>query len=108
MVEIELKAPICDHTHKIKANEDGEDIVVTVETTCSQIKTLIGEKMVLTKREAMGITNNSPLNEMRKDSESQCFVPPAIATACGIASGRISKRLAQNVGNTQMEIKNEE
>ncbi|WGI17860.1 hypothetical protein [Methanonatronarchaeum sp. AMET-Sl] len=107
MVDIELKAPICDHVHKITAENEGDNIVITIESTCNQIGKLVGEKMVLTKKEAMGITNNSPLNQLRKDSESQCFVPPAIATACGIASGRISKRLAQNVENTKMEIKKE-
>jgi len=108
MVEIKLNAPICDHAHKITAENSGDEVIVKVETTCNTIKGIVGDEMKLTKKEAMGLEKDSKLDDLKEKSESQCFVPPAIATACGIASGRISERLAKNVENTEMIIEEEE
>ncbi|OKY78382.1 MAG: hypothetical protein BTN85_0873 [Candidatus Methanohalarchaeum thermophilum] len=103
-VVINVDTPLCDHSHKIETEKRGDKVKIDIDTTCDRVEN--ASDLTVTTEDILGRSKNDLYSKLNRFLEEQCFVLPAVITACRLEAGLISKRLAKKTN--EIEIKFEE
>lgn len=104
VVKIMLNTPLCDHMHLIRAEKINDQIELEVNSSCDSIESLTKSIDNRISTDNLMAERESNFKRLMEKPAPQCFVPSAIATACWIEKGLISKSLAKEVGSVNMEF----
>ncbi|MDP2216901.1 MAG: hypothetical protein Q8J68_06420 [Methanolobus sp.] len=96
--EVTVNSNICNLTHRIKGENKGETIEISIESPCDKIQSM--QHMEVPVMEIFGFRDNCVVRMAEEAGcDVTCIVPCAILHVCHIESGMMSRSLVKQAGN---------
>ncbi len=102
---VTVNSTICGFKHKINGQLEGKKVITDIETDCAKVAKL--SHMEIPKKETFNIKDNYVMNQAKDTCCPICIVPAAALYVCKMELGMLSKNLAKQSGNVNIDFNEE-